>query len=93
MLFDSMTDKGKTLFYLTVHEIGHTYFPMIVGTDERRWQWMDEGLNTFIDVYESDAFQDGVYGPKRDEEFAPGPGRAGRPDRRPDRRSRPRRRS
>ena len=65
---------GKTLFYLTVHEIGHTYFPMVVGTDERRWQWMDEGLNTFIDTYEFDAFQGGVYGPKRDAEFAPGPG-------------------
>ena len=66
---------------------------MIVGTDERRNAWMDEGLNTFIDIYESDAFQGGVYGPKRDAEFAPGAGRAGRPDRRPDRRSRPRRRS
>jgi hypothetical protein len=74
ILFDSMNDKGKTLFYLTVHENGHTYFPMVVGTDERRWQWMDEGLNTFIDTYESDAFQGGVYGPKRDAEFAPGPG-------------------
>jgi hypothetical protein len=74
LLFDGMGDKGKTLFYLTVHENGHTYFPMVVGTDERRWQWMDEGLNTFIDTYESDAFQGGVYGPKRDAEFAPGPG-------------------
>jgi hypothetical protein len=77
VLFDSMNDKGKSLFYLTVHEIGHTYFPMVVGTDERRWQWMDEGLNTFIDTYESDAFQNGVYGPKRDAEFAPGPGAPG----------------
>jgi hypothetical protein len=74
LVFDSMNDKGKALFYLTVHEMGHTYFPMVVGTDERRWQWMDEGLNTFIDTYESDAFQNGVYGPKRDAEFAPGPG-------------------
>jgi len=77
ILFDSMNDKGKTLFYLTVHEIGHSYFPMIVGTNERRWAWMDEGLNTFIDTYESDAFQGGVYGPKRDAEFAPGAGAPG----------------
>jgi hypothetical protein len=35
---------------------------------------MDEGFNTFIDVYESDAFQNGVYGPKRDGEYAPGGG-------------------
>lgn len=74
ILFDSSKDAGKTLFYLTVHEIGHTYFPMVVGTDERRWAWMDEGLNTFIDVHESDVFQGGVYGPKRDAEFAPGSG-------------------
>lgn len=74
VLFDSAADKGQRLFWITVHEIGHTYFPMVVGSDERRYQWMDEGLNTFIDVYESDAFAGGVYGPKRDQEFAPGTG-------------------
>jgi hypothetical protein len=74
VLFDGAGDKGKGLFWITVHEIGHSYFPMIVGTDERRWQWMDEGLNTFIDVKESDVFQNGVYGPKRDQEYAPGQG-------------------
>lgn len=74
VLFDSMKDAGKTLFWITVHEIGHSYFPMIVGTDERRYPWMDEGLNTFIDVFESDAFENGVYGPKRDQEYAPGEG-------------------
>jgi len=31
-----------------VHEVGHNWFPMIVGSDERQWMWMDEGLNTFI---------------------------------------------
>ncbi|HEX4199030.1 MAG TPA: DUF3253 domain-containing protein, partial [Caulobacteraceae bacterium] len=77
ILFDSMADKGKNLFYLTVHELGHSYFPMIVGTDERRWAWMDEGLNTFIDTYESDAFNHGEWGPKRDAEFAPGQGTPG----------------
>jgi len=74
IIFESAADKGQRLFWLTVHEIGHTYFPMIVGSNERRYAWMDEGLNTFIDVYESDAFQGGVYGPKRDQEFAPGEG-------------------
>jgi len=74
LLFDSAGDKGKELFWITVHEIGHTYFPMLVGTDERRDAWMDEGLNTFIDVYESDAFAGGVFGPKRDKEYAPGEG-------------------
>jgi aminopeptidase N len=32
---------------------------------------MDEGINTFIDVYESDEFNRGEYAPKRDGEYAP----------------------
>ncbi|MEI9905200.1 MAG: hypothetical protein WDN06_15525 [Asticcacaulis sp.] len=47
---------------------------MIVGFDERRDAWMDEGFNTFIDTYESDDFNHGEYGPKRDSEYAPGGG-------------------
>jgi hypothetical protein len=31
-----------------IHEVGHNYFPMIVNSDERRWTWMDEGLNSFL---------------------------------------------
>ncbi|MBT2563420.1 M1 family metallopeptidase, partial [Pedobacter sp. ISL-64] len=30
------------------HEFGHTWFPMIVGSNERKYGWMDEGFNTFI---------------------------------------------
>ncbi|MDT0497952.1 M1 family metallopeptidase [Algiphilus sp. W345] len=74
ILFDSMKDGGGKLFWITVHEIGHTWFPMIVGFDERRSAWMDEGFNTFIDVYESDDFNDGEFGPKRDSEYTPGGG-------------------
>lgn len=74
LLFDGIPLKGGPLFWITAHEIGHTWFPMIVGFDERRNAWMDEGFNTFIDVYESDAFENGVYGPKRDGEYAPGGG-------------------
>ncbi|MDQ1153401.1 M1 family metallopeptidase [Brevundimonas sp. SORGH_AS_0993] len=74
IVFDGVEDEGKTLFWITAHEIGHSWFPMIVGFDERRDAWMDEGFNTFIDVYESDAFEGGVYGPKRDGEYAPGQG-------------------
>jgi Peptidase family M1 domain len=74
LLFDGIKDKGKDLFWITAHEIGHTWFPMIVGFNERRNAWMDEGFNTFIDIEESDAFQNGVYGPKRDSEYAPGGG-------------------
>ena len=74
LVFDGINDKGKALFWITAHEIGHSYFPMLVGFDERRDAWMDEGFNTFIDTLESDDFNHGEYAPKRDPEYAPGGG-------------------
>jgi hypothetical protein len=71
ILFDGINDKGAELFWITAHEIGHSWFPMIVGSNERRDAWIDEGFNTFIDTFESDEFEHGVYGPKRDGEYAP----------------------
>jgi hypothetical protein len=72
IIFDGIEDKGKTLFWISAHEIGHTWFPMIVGSNERRNAFMDEGFNTFIDIDESAKFQGGVYGPKRDSEYSAG---------------------
>ncbi len=74
IVFDGPDDAGKTLFWISAHEIGHSWFPMIVGFDERRHAWMDEGFNTFIDTYESEDFDNGEYAPKRDSEYAPGGG-------------------
>ncbi len=43
------TERTKAgLIGVIIHEIGHTYFPMIVNSDERQWTWMDEGLNSFL---------------------------------------------
>jgi hypothetical protein len=74
IVFDGMNDKAGELYWVTAHEIGHNWFPMIVGSDERRYAWMDEGFNTFIDVYAADEFNQGEYAPKRDGEYAPGKG-------------------
>ena len=43
------------------HEFGHTWFPMIVGSNERKYGWMDEGFNTFINGISSQNFNKGEY--------------------------------
>ncbi|MCZ2458333.1 MAG: M1 family metallopeptidase [Chitinophagales bacterium] len=74
IVFDGWRSKAGELYWVTAHEIGHNWFPMVVGSNERRYPWMDEGLNTFIDVYAADEFNHGEYAPKRDGEYAPGKG-------------------
>lgn len=39
------------LYGVTDHEFGHTWFPMVVGSNERLYPWMDEGFNSFINYY------------------------------------------
>lgn len=43
------------------HEFGHTWFPMIVGSNERLYGWMDEGFNTFINSLSAANFNNGEY--------------------------------
>ena len=56
IVFCSVEARDQGLFGVTDHEFGHTWFPMIVGSDERRYAWMDEGFNTFINYYSNIAF-------------------------------------
>lgn len=53
--------KGASLWDVTDHEFGHNWFPMIVGSNERRYPWMDEGFNTFINYYSTKEFNKGEY--------------------------------
>ena len=45
------TDRTKyRMIGVTIHEVGHNFFPMIVNSDERQWTWMDEGLNSYVQM-------------------------------------------
>ena len=49
-LIGDYTSRGDSaLYYVTAHELAHMWVPMIVGSDERRYAWMDEGMTTFLE--------------------------------------------
>lgn len=61
IVFCSASSKGSGLFGVTDHEFGHTWFPMIVGSNERKYGWMDEGFNTFINGLATEDFNNGEF--------------------------------
>ena len=61
IVFCGWKAKGGRLWGVTTHEFGHTWFPMIVGSNEREYAWMDEGFNTFINIYSTKNFNHGEY--------------------------------
>ncbi|MEO8296142.1 MAG: M1 family metallopeptidase, partial [Gemmatimonadota bacterium] len=50
MTFDPTGPARIDLQWVLAHELGHQWTPMIVGSNERLYPWMDEGFNTFIDL-------------------------------------------
>ena len=42
------------LFGTIDHEQGHEWFPMLVGSNERRYGWQDEGLNTYMNYFSAE---------------------------------------
>ncbi len=61
IVFCGWKADGKELWGVTDHEFGHTWFPMIVGSNERLYPWMDEGFNTFINEISTADFNKGEY--------------------------------
>ena len=45
-----------SLYSVQVHETAHMWFPMQVGSDERRYAWQDEGLTRFNQAQGMQAF-------------------------------------
>ncbi len=64
IVFCGFKAKGRGLFGVTDHEFGHTWFPMVVGSNERKYGWMDEGFNTFINSLADLDFNNGEYKPQ-----------------------------
>jgi len=64
IVFCGARAKSAGLWGVTDHEFGHTWFPMIVGSNERLFAWMDEGFNTFINSLASKDFNGGEYKPR-----------------------------
>ncbi|MBB3969179.1 M1 family metallopeptidase [Mucilaginibacter phyllosphaerae] len=61
MVFCSAKDTGNMYWAVVNHELGHTWFPMVVGSNERKYAWMDEGFNLFMDNMATKDFNKGEF--------------------------------
>lgn len=49
-------DAERRTQRVIAHEVGHEWFPMMVGSDETGYAWMDEGVNTFITIFAAEHY-------------------------------------
>jgi hypothetical protein len=50
LTFDPRSPSREERHWVLAHELGHQWMPMMVGSNERLYPWMDEGFNTFMDL-------------------------------------------
>jgi hypothetical protein len=48
------TEDPASIFGTIDHEQGHEWFPMLIGSNERRYAWMDEGFNTYQNAFSNE---------------------------------------
>ena len=60
-----VTDPGDATFLYRViaHEVGHMWFPMLVGSDEKRYAWQDEGFAQYLEAPATMDLTDGRVNP------------------------------
>lgn len=56
MEYPMMANNGTPGLGVTIHEMFHTYFPMYVRINEKRFAWMDEGWASFNTSYVANRF-------------------------------------
>jgi Aminopeptidase N len=61
MIFNDYREVKARLWFLVSHEIGHNWYPMIVGNNERKYMWQDEGFNTYINYRANELFNNKEY--------------------------------
>ncbi|HUQ65100.1 MAG TPA: M1 family metallopeptidase [Flavitalea sp.] len=66
IVFCGVNAVRDQLWGVTAHEFGHMWFPMVVGSNERKYGWMDEGFNTFINTLAAEDFNGGEYADSRE---------------------------
>lgn len=57
-LITSPDSKAETLDAIIAHEVGHNWFMSFLGSNEREYPWLDEGLNSYFQFrYEAEKYR------------------------------------